>query len=188
MDTEVRRSKTAHPKKRRFSRESIMAVVILVHSRPPAHGCCLQAHISQHCPRSTQRQWAPNRPYWWQPGAAHGEVVKSPSTEPTHAIRSPGGSTQESLEGRRKEGMGTGLPAHMGKTPLSLHSCSQTPLSCNPREEAFPLASSCVFCLWCRMLSQGTPAQPPPSPFSTCPCWRSSPGEAEGLQHKVPCY
>lgn len=100
-------------------RDPTMAVVTLVHGWPPAHGICLQVHSSHHHPQEHPEVMGSQRATVVATIAPETWVVTSwpwrNGKEPWHRAHPPSqksswGFTKESLEGRRREGMGRWQP------------------------------------------------------------------------------
>ena len=169
-----------------FPREPITAAVILVHGWPPAHGCCLQAGTQlpslpagaprgdglptchtggHHAPRDLGHHELPMEK--WRRTLAPSPPAPAGALVGVHQGK-PGGQ-----EKRRDGEVAARSPhgaAHVGKAPSSLHSCSQTPLNCNPRAEASPPC-------------QGSR---PPSPVPNAPPGDTDPATTESPPAPVP--
>lgn len=153
-----------------------MAAVILVHSWPPAHGCCPLPSLPPGAPRGDGLPTCHSGGHCALRDLGH---YKLPMEKQRRALApsppAPAGALmgvhQGEPGGQEKRGDGEVAAqslhktAHMGKALSSLHSCLQTPLNCNPRAEASPLARAHVPSLWCQILPWGTLTQPPPSPL-----------------------
>lgn len=186
-----------------FPREPIMAAVILVHSWPPVHGCCLQAgaqllSLAPGAPRGDGLPTCHSGGHHAPRDLGHHELpVERQRRAPALSPPAPAGALMGVYQGepggqeKRRDGevaaQSLHRAAHVGEALSSLHSCSQTPLNCNPRAEASPLPGLTSPLSSPKHSPGGHQASHYESPPAPVPAG-GPPREAETLQHEVPRY